>query len=255
MAKRRRASSTGSSPGGTDSWSASRAMSQASGARRAAAGGGAPASARWTGVGSASRPRAAMGRRRSRTAGMAAQACPGVGRPARPLSRSARRGVDLPPPYVRLSARTRRRGLLHARATSTVPNTRRVQRMSDERTDTAPARRILVIANETVAGTALHQAIRFRARHGSADVLVVVPTLGGRMRRLAPGGRAAAEDRLARSLERLRRSGVRARGQLGDADPLRAIGDALGLFVADEVLVATHPEARSVWLAGRSEER
>jgi hypothetical protein len=122
--------------------------------------------------------------------------------------------------------------------------------MSDERTDTAPGRRILVIANETVAGTALHQAIRFRARHGSADVLVVVPAVGARMRRLAPSTRAAAEDRLARSLERLRRAGVRVRGQLGDADPLRAIGDALGVFAADEILVATHPQDRSAWLAG-----
>jgi hypothetical protein len=123
--------------------------------------------------------------------------------------------------------------------------------MTDERTDRpAAGRRILVIANETVAGEALNQAIRFRARHGSAEVLVVVPALGARLRRLAPGARGAAEDRLARSLERLRRTGVRARGQLGDADPLRAIGDALGLFVADEILVATHPEARSAWLAG-----
>jgi GABA permease len=122
--------------------------------------------------------------------------------------------------------------------------------MSDERTDTAPARRILVIANETVAGTALHQAIRFRARHGSAEVLVVVPALGGRMRRSAPAARASAEDRLGRSLDRLRRAGVRVRGQLGDADPLRAIGDALGAFGADEILVATHPQDRSAWLAG-----
>src|SRR4051794_37658551 len=123
--------------------------------------------------------------------------------------------------------------------------------MSDDRTDrTAPGRRILVIANETVAGEALNQAIRFRARHGSAEVLVVVPALGARLRRLAPGPRGAAEDRLARSLERLRGAGVRARGRLGDADPLRAIGDALGSFVADEILVATHPEARAARLAG-----
>jgi len=122
--------------------------------------------------------------------------------------------------------------------------------MSDERTDRdAPGRRILVIANETVAGTALHQAIRFRARHGSAEVLVVVPALGARMRRAAPAVRQAAEDRLSRSLERLQRAGVRVRGQLGDADPLHAIGDALEAFVADEILVATHPEARSAWLA------
>jgi hypothetical protein len=76
-----------------------------------------------------------------------------------------------------------------------------------------------------------------------------VPALGGRIRRTAPGARAAAEDRLARALERLRRAGVRARGELGDGDPLRAIGDALGVFAADEVLVATHPEAGSAWLA------
>jgi GABA permease len=124
--------------------------------------------------------------------------------------------------------------------------------MSDERTErTAPGRRILVIANETVAGAALHQAIRFRARHGSAEVLVVVPVLPGRFRRPPVGtDRAAAEDRLARALKRLRAAGVRARGQLADADPLAAIDGALGVFAADEVLVATHPEARSGWLAG-----
>ena len=123
--------------------------------------------------------------------------------------------------------------------------------MTDERSDrTAPGRRILVIANETVAGAALYQAIRFRTRSGSAEVLVVVPALGARPRRPAPGARAAAEERLARSLKRLREAGVRVRGELGDADPLRAIADALGVFAADEILVATHPEGRSSWLGG-----
>src|SRR3954452_17395015 len=104
--------------------------------------------------------------------------------------------------------------------------------MSDERTaSTAPARRILVIANETVAGTGLHQAIRFRARHGYAEVLVVVPALAARLRRPMPVARAAAERRLARSLEGCA-GPASARGQLDDADPLRAIGDALGVFVA-----------------------
>jgi hypothetical protein len=51
--------------------------------------------------------------------------------------------------------------------------------MSDERRDSsAQGRRILVIANETVAGAALHQAIRFRVQNVAGDGLVVVPVLG-----------------------------------------------------------------------------
>jgi hypothetical protein len=123
--------------------------------------------------------------------------------------------------------------------------------MSDKPTDSsAQGRRNLVIANETVAGAALHQAIRFRAQNVAGDVLVVVPALGSRLGDRPADARAAAEDRLGRALTRLRAAGVRARGQLGDRDPLRAIGDALAGFAADEILLATHPAARSRWLAG-----
>src|SRR5207253_770232 len=38
-------------------------------------------------------------------------------------------------------------------------------------------------------------------------------------------------------------------GEVGDADPLQAIADALHSFHADEIVVATHPEARSHWLS------
>jgi predicted phosphoribosyltransferase len=59
--------------------------------------------------------------------------------------------------------------------------------MSDERRDSsAQGRRILVIADETVAGAALHQAIRFRTRNVAGDVLVVVPALGSLSGMLAP---------------------------------------------------------------------
>jgi hypothetical protein len=122
--------------------------------------------------------------------------------------------------------------------------------MSEKRPDRrAQARRILVIANETVAATALHHAIRFRAHNVAGEVLVVVPVAAppgrGDARQAA---RAAAEERLARSLERLRAAGVAARGQVGDRDPLQAIGDALAGFAADEILIATHPAAHSGWL-------
>jgi hypothetical protein len=122
----------------------------------------------------------------------------------------------------------------------------------DERPDGVQRRRILVIANETVTGTVLHEAIRFRARNVGGEVLVVVPALNSRVRHWmsdVDGARRAAEERLARSLERLAAAGIQARGQIGDGDPVQAIADALGAFAADEIVIATHPEARSHWLA------
>jgi nucleotide-binding universal stress UspA family protein len=125
--------------------------------------------------------------------------------------------------------------------------------MADERTaGRAPGRRILVIANETVAGTALHQAIRFRAHNVSGEVLVVAPAPASRLRhRMSDGdaARRAAEDRLQACLARLDAAGIRARGEIGDGDPLQAISDALSVFPADEIIIATHPEEHSNWLA------
>jgi hypothetical protein len=125
--------------------------------------------------------------------------------------------------------------------------------MADERREDVPTgRRILVVSNETVIGTVLHQAIRFRARNVGGDVLVVAPALNSRLRHWLSDvdpARRAAEGRLARSLERLSAAGIRARGQVGDSDPLQAIEDALSTFPADEIIIATHPEDRSNWLA------
>ena len=59
----------------------------------------------------------------------------------------------------------------------------------------------------------------------------------------------AAGERLRRCLAALAAVGVDARGEIGDASPLLAIEDALRTFRADEIIVATHPEGRSNWLA------
>ena len=58
-----------------------------------------------------------------------------------------------------------------------------------------------------------------------------------------------SEARLTGCLRGLARSGVEADGWIGDADPMTAIADALAVFAADELLIATHPEERSNWLA------
>ena len=122
----------------------------------------------------------------------------------------------------------------------------------DHGSASAAGRRILVISNETVEGAVLHEAIRFRAHNVEGEVLVVAPALNSRVRHWmsdTDGARAAARRRLDRCLERLAAAGVRARGEGGDGDPMQAIADALRVFAADEIVIATHPEPRSHWLA------
>jgi nucleotide-binding universal stress UspA family protein len=112
-------------------------------------------------------------------------------------------------------------------------------------------RRILVIANETVAGRALREAIEAAAEGYRANVLVVSPALNSPLKHWASDedqARAAAEERLRSSIAELERLGISARGEVGDADPVQAIEDALRTFGADVIVISTHPEGRSNWL-------
>jgi hypothetical protein len=115
----------------------------------------------------------------------------------------------------------------------------------------AGERRILVIANETVGGETLRRMIEQRSSDVRAEVLVVTPALNSPLRHWTSDedeARASARERLDASLERLRSLGIRASGEVGDADPLQAIEDALRTFGADEIILSTHPEGRSHWL-------
>ena len=111
---------------------------------------------------------------------------------------------------------------------------------------------LLIVANETVEGSALVDTVRDIALSTDAEVLVVAPALNSRLRHYmsdSDGARHAAEQRLAGCLARLRDAGVRADGHVGDADPLRAMEDAMAVFNADEIVIGTHHEDRSNWLA------
>ena len=111
-------------------------------------------------------------------------------------------------------------------------------------------RRLLVVANETVAGRALREEVVRHAR-GGTDVLVVCPALNSQLRHWASDedrARAVAQARLDESLAALAEEGVEARGEVGDADPVQAIDDALRTFGADEIVLSTHPPGRSNWL-------
>jgi hypothetical protein len=112
-------------------------------------------------------------------------------------------------------------------------------------------RRILVVANETVGGRMLLDEIRRHSEGVNEEILVVVPALNSAIRHWTSdedGARTAAQGRLDASLARLAAEGIVARGEVGDADPLQAMEDALRTFGADEVIISTHPEGRSHWL-------
>jgi hypothetical protein len=111
-------------------------------------------------------------------------------------------------------------------------------------------RRVLVVSNETVGAEILRDTIVSTAH--ATEVMVVAPALNTRLRHWTSDedrARRDADERLAGCLSALRDAGVHASGSVGDADPLLAIADALAVFPADELLIATHPEERSNWLA------
>ncbi|MGZ4415420.1 MAG: universal stress protein [Gaiellaceae bacterium] len=123
---------------------------------------------------------------------------------------------------------------------------------------TAPAhvgaedeRRILVVANETLAEVRLAEDIARAAAGYRTHVHVVCPALTSRVRHWASdldGARAQAQQRLDQTLSQLHAAGIEAHGEIGDEDPLRAIEDVLRTFGPDEIIISTHPEGRSNWL-------
>ncbi len=122
----------------------------------------------------------------------------------------------------------------------------------------ALGRQVLVVANETIEGEALHEALRFRARERGARVHVLAPALNSHLRHWLSDedeARRRAEERLAHCLSRLAQAGIEAGGRVGDADPLLAIADELRFFPADEIVISTHPSGRSHWLSRNLVER
>ena len=112
------------------------------------------------------------------------------------------------------------------------------------------ARRLLVVANETCAGAALFAEIRNRTGAG-AEVLVLAPALTPRLQFWLNDealGRHAAEDLLARSFAACAHEGLHVQGEVGDADPLQAIDDAIRTFDPDAIVIVTHPVGKQNWL-------
>lgn len=111
--------------------------------------------------------------------------------------------------------------------------------------------RILVVANETLGGRSLIEAVRKRVDAGHESYVVCVP------RTRPKHGSIIYEDSvyeaaqvridLARTFVR-QEMGIEAVGEVGDPDPYTATMDAIGEFSPDEVIVSTKPITVSGWL-------
>ena len=112
--------------------------------------------------------------------------------------------------------------------------------------------RILVVSNRTCECPAVIDEIEQRARAAvEAAVMLVAPAVNSRLRHMVSDTDAAladAQQRVDNAVGELAARGVAAEGGVGDADPFQAIEDALAVFAANELIVATHPPESSHWL-------
>jgi hypothetical protein len=113
----------------------------------------------------------------------------------------------------------------------------------------ADSRKLLVVANETLTGDELLDAVRASVGDSDAIVVVIAPVNAPREGYVVYDNtrRAAAGRRLDRTLTGFREAGIAATGHVVDNDPLTAVKDAIAIEEPDELIVSTHPEATSGW--------
>ncbi|HET9563193.1 MAG TPA: multidrug effflux MFS transporter [Mycobacterium sp.] len=149
-----------------------------------------------------------------------------------------------------------------------------IARPSADRTTEEPmVRQYLVVANHTLGGQELLDAIRDRMARGPAEFWILAPAtpsthlvnafnalsgafpidsdllpsaadVGMRNQRLAE-----AKSNLDTELDRLRTIGATADGAVGDPDPMKAIEKTLADARFDEIILSTLPPGISRWLA------
>ena len=111
------------------------------------------------------------------------------------------------------------------------------------------ARTILVVANETLGGRELLEAVRERANEDTRFVLCV-PQNRPRAGLVIYDDAVfdAAQVRVDLALEVIRDMGIRAIGEVADPDPFTATLDAVREYRPEEIIISTYPETRSGWM-------
>ena len=138
-------------------------------------------------------------------------------------------------------------------------------------------RRILVVANQTLGGEDLIASLERRLESGPAELWILVAATeahdSGHLALLGPGGSApvsipgggaaagavgeathhadantVANRRLEVGLEKLSQLGVPVGGEVGNPDPMHAVGDTVKRHKFDEIVISTLPTGLSRWL-------
>ncbi|MGO9907496.1 MAG: hypothetical protein ACLP4R_14945 [Solirubrobacteraceae bacterium] len=121
--------------------------------------------------------------------------------------------------------------------------------MSSGEAPNIASRTILVVANETLGGQPLLDAVRERADSDTRFILCV-PQNKPRAGLVVYNESVfdAAQVRLDLALEVIRDMGIRAIGEVGDQDPFTATIDAVREYHPQEIIISTFPETRSGWM-------
>jgi hypothetical protein len=109
---------------------------------------------------------------------------------------------------------------------------------------------VLVVANESLGGRALIEAVRKRMEDGDVRFVLVVPQNRPRAGLVIYDDAVfdAAQTRVDLALEAARAEGIDAIGEVGDSDPFSATVDAIHTYNPDEIIISTFPATRSGWM-------
>jgi hypothetical protein len=112
------------------------------------------------------------------------------------------------------------------------------------------AKTILVVANETLGGAKLIDAVRARAQKGDVRFVLCVPQNRPRAGLVIYDDAVhdAAQARVDLAVSFVRNEGIDAVGEVGDPDPFTATMDAVHEYHPDEIFISTYPATRSGWL-------
>jgi hypothetical protein len=110
---------------------------------------------------------------------------------------------------------------------------------------------VLVVANRTLGGASLLDAVRARAAAGDVRFRLVVPESNPSAGLVIydQAVRESAQVRVDLAISVLADEGItNVTGEVGDADPFLATMDAVAERRPDEIIVSTHPASFSGWL-------